>query len=190
MKNRSLSLLLPLLLTLALSACPGKKKEESPPPSGTSAPSAAKPVEAKSDFSTPVAATKTFYDAVVAEKYDLAWKSLTKVSQDKIIGLVAEEEKLDNAAVRKMFDDNEMPIQMGFWKSFRASSKVTEYVPNAVFKVTSESGDQASVELANKLVVIESKAFKEGGEWKMGYTETFMTDEAAKPETAPKPAGP
>ena len=187
MKNRAFSIFVSCLFILLLAACPSKKKEETAKP-GEAAPPAVKTGELKADLNSPVAATKTFYDSVVAEKYDVAWKSLTKVSQDKIVSMVAEEEKLDPAAVHKLFDNNETPIQLGFWKSFRASSKVTEYVPQAIFKLVNESGNQATVELANKLVVIESKAFKEGGDWKMGYVETFMSE--ASPKPSPKPQGP
>jgi hypothetical protein len=169
---------LALVAILFTTGCP-KKKEEIPKPLETAAPG----TEVKADFNTPLGAAKTFFDSVLAEKYDISWKSLTKTSQDKFVTMVAEEEKMDPAAVRKLFDDNEAPIQMGFWKSFRASSKVTEYVPQAVYKVVSENGDQATVELTNKLVVLDSKVFKQGGHWRMGYVESFMAEESPKPQT-------
>jgi len=188
-----------ILLTLlvpALSACPSKKTEApaAPPPAAPSAAApapAAPPAEAKpaaeapkaeaapsaatsGNFSTPTDAVKTFYEAVNNETYDIAWSSLTQKSQAKIVDMVATDEKLDASAVKNLFDTNDAAIRKGFWSSFKNSSKVSEFAPGAVYKVTSDKGDMVVVELTNKLVTLDSKAFKENGQWKLGYIETFL----------------
>lgn len=177
------------LLTLPLiAACPAKKSDtvgsesakpgsSSPASAATPAP-AAKPVELK--LGTPVEATQGFYDAIAAENYAAAWGSLTKKSQDKFVSMVAEDEKLDKDKVRDLFERDTSSIRLGFWRSFRNSSKLDIYAPGATYKVVSESGDQAEVEMTSGSFSLKSKAFREDGKWKMGYVETFLPDEAAK----------
>ncbi len=183
--KRSIHLFAFLIIALFLvSGCPAKKKEGAPSapaspsaptsPSGTVSPDGA----LKTDLSTPEGATQTFYTSVNSEKFDISWKSLSKTSQDKIVAMVAEEEKMDPKEVQKLFDANAQAIQAGFWKSFKNSSKVDQYAPGAAYKVVKVDGNEAQVQLTNKLVVLDSKAFKEDGQWKMGYVESFMDQPA------------
>ena len=191
------------LTALSLCACPGKKTETPPAapaapsassttaPAAPAAPSAPTAVTATSftaDFSTPDGATRTFYQSVLGDKFDVSWKVLSKASQDKIVSMVAEEEKMNADEVRKLFDSNDAKIQAGFWQSFKNSSKVDQYVPAATYKLVKTEGDTAQVQLVNKLVVLDSKAYKENGEWKMGYVESFMDNAAppAAPAAAPQ----
>lgn len=171
--------LIPLLVLLSFStACHGeKKKEAAPTPAATTE---AKPEKTEApaaptlNASTPVDGVKGFYDAVSKEQYDIAWASLSKASQDKFISMVAEDEKLDPAKVRELFSQNQTPIRIGFWRSFRNSSKLDIVAPGATYKLVNESPDQAEVEMSSGEVVLKSKAFKEDGQWKMGYVETFL----------------
>ncbi|HKX13489.1 MAG TPA: hypothetical protein VJP40_10075, partial [bacterium] len=100
--------------------------------------------------------------------------------QDKFISMVAEDEKMDKDKVRDLFDRDTSSIRLGFWRSFRNSSKLDIYAPGATYKVVSESGDLAEVEMTSGSFSLKSKAFKEDGKWKLGYVETFLPDEAAK----------
>ena len=102
----------------------GKTARPAPTPPVTAMPSpiAERKIEnppAAVDRSTPIAGIKTFYDAVAKEQFDVAWNSLTKKSQDKFITMVAGDEKMDLAKVRSLFEENQMPIRLGFWRSFR-----------------------------------------------------------------------
>src|SRR5688572_15183090 len=123
--------LVPVLLLLTLcTACPAKKKQEIPPPPAPAPTEAKAPTAAPSEpsgslnLATPIDSVKGFFDAVSKEQYNIAWATLTKASQDKFISMVAEDEKLDPAKVREMFSQNQMPIRIGFWRSFRNSSKL------------------------------------------------------------------
>ncbi|MFO1462804.1 MAG: hypothetical protein U1F66_03440 [bacterium] len=173
-----------LFLSLSfLTACPSLKKQEAAPPAAPApASSAVAPAEAKptaapgAKFATPIDSTKGFYDAVVAEKYDIAWSALSKASQDKFIAMVAEDEKMDPAKVRELFEQNQTSIQLGFWKSFRSSSKLEAVAPKATYKVLNEGPELAEVELTSGDVTLKSKAIKENGQWKMGYVETFLPE--------------
>jgi hypothetical protein len=172
-------LALPLLI-----ACPSKKDkavgEDATKPAvvGATPSPAAKEVVLK--LATPIEATQGFYDAIAAENYAAAWGSLTKKSQDKFISMVSEDEKMDKDKVRDLFDRDASSIRLGFWRSFRNSSKLDIYAPGATYKVVSEAGDQAEVEMSSGSFSLKSKAFKEDGKWKLGYVETFLPDEAAK----------
>ncbi len=175
--------LIPLILLLTFStACLGEKKKDA-------APAAPAPVEAKAEkteavpapapaaapkLATPVDAVKGFFDAVSKEQYDVAWASLTKTSQDKFVTMVAEDAKLDPAKVRDLFVQNQMSIRIGFWRSFRNSSKLDIVAPGASYKVLNEGPELAEVEMTSGDIVLKSKALKEDGQWKMGYVETFL----------------
>jgi len=184
--------LIPLVLCLGLlMSCSFLKKKESgsSAPATTTAttttttsstssatPSEAKPAAAASSYATPIDATKGFYDAVVAEKYDVAWGALTKASQDKFINMVADDEKMDPAKVRTLFEENQSSIQLGFWKSFRNSSKLDTVAPKATYQVLNSGPELAEVQLNSGDVVLKSKAIKENGQWRMGYVETFLPE--------------
>jgi hypothetical protein len=175
-----------LIFTLFLqSGCPAKKQEVGPSAPATSSTSTAPGADGKPDLSSPEGATKAFYDSVNLEKFNISWNTLSKTSQDKIVIMVAEEEKLDPKEVRQLFDTNSQAIQAGFWKSFKNSSKVDQYAPGAVYKVLKVDGSEAQIQLSNKLVVLDSKAFKEDGQWKMGYVESFMDQPAPPAPSAP-----
>lgn len=162
-----------LICLLALTACPGKK--ESAPASGSSpASSAATTPKALTGYSSPSDAVKGFFQAVNDKNYGVAWNSLTAKSQSEIIAMVAKDEKMEPKEVKEMFEQNQMPIQLGFWNSFRESSKTPQFTPQAAYKALSQNGDQASVELSSTNMKLEVKAFKEGDSWKTGYIETFM----------------
>jgi hypothetical protein len=169
-----------------LTACPAKK--ESPTtvvvtPTSPAAPSAATtPPSVPSvpsaptlpGYSTPDQAVKGFFNSVNDKRYDEAWSGLSAKSQQKIIAMVAQDEKMETKDVKAMFDENKTPIQRGFWDAFRNSSKASEFVPGSSYKTLSESGDVATVELSSGNVKLEIKAYKEGTGWKTGYVETFM----------------
>ena len=87
---------------------------------------------------------------------------------------------MDKDKVRGLFESDASSIRLGFWRSFRNSSKLDIYAPGATYKVVSESGDLAEVEMTSGSFSLKSKAFKEDGKWKLGYVETFLPDEAAK----------
>ncbi len=163
-----------LLLLVFTTACPAtKEKKETPPPSPVST-SAAPPSSAASSYANPTDAVKSFYDAILNEKYNVAWSTLSKKSQDKFVAMVAEEEKMDPSKIREMFDQNQSAIQLGFWKSFRDSSKIATIAPTAAYKPSSENGNEAAVEMTSGSVSLQNKAYKEGNGWKFGYVETFM----------------
>lgn len=171
--------LVPVLLLLTLcTACPAKKKQETPPPpvptEAKAPPAAPSEPGGALNLATPVDSVKGFFDAVSKEQYNVAWATLTKASQDKFISMVAEDEKLDPAKVREMFSQNQMPIRIGFWRSFRNSSKLDIVAPGATYKVLNEGPEMAEVEMTSGDVVLKSKTYKEGGQWKMGYVETFL----------------
>src|SRR5215470_4083263 len=168
-----------LALTLATACHREKKEEPTKPQSSAPAPSAneakpAAPAAPATNLSTPTDAVKTFFDAISKEQYDVAWSSLSKASQDKFISMVAEDEKLDPAKVRDLFEQNQMPIRLGFWRSSRNSSKIDVFAPGATYKVTQQDTDRAEVELTSGQVTLKSKAINENGQWKMGYVETFL----------------
>lgn len=178
-----ISLISLILLLTFNSACFGKKKQEAAP----TAPAAPAATEAKTEkteapapaatapkLATPIDSVKGFFDAISKEQYDIAWASLTRASQDKFISMVAEDEKLDPAKVRDLFVQNQMPIRIGFWRSFRNSSKLDIVAPGATYKVLNEGPELAEVEMTSGDVVLKSKAIKEGDQWKMGYVETFL----------------
>jgi len=123
---------------------------------------------------TPIQGAKSFYDAIAKEQFDVAWSSLTKKSQDKFISMVAKDEKMDPTKVRDLFEKNQMPIRLGFWRSFRYSSKIDTYTVNANYKVLREDGLEAEVEMVAGDMILISKVFFENGQWKLGYTETFL----------------
>lgn len=125
-----------------------------------------------------MSAVSTFYNAIGDQNYSLAWNALTKKSQDTFVAMVAEDEKLSTDKVRDLFERNTSSIKVGFWRSFRKSSKLDFYASGASYKVIKESADQAVVEMTSGDFTLESKAFKENGVWKMGYVETFLPDEA------------
>ena len=180
--------LIALFLSFGLcTACFGKKQESketvtAPPPATSSSVPAAKPAEAPAaapaaaapTLATPIDAVKGFFDAVSKEQYDVAWATLTKASQDKFITMVASDEKMEPAKVRELFEQTQTSIRIGFWRSFRNSSKLDLVAPTATYKVLNEGPEQAEVEMTSGDVVLKSKAFKEGSQWKMGYVETFL----------------
>ncbi len=169
--------MLPILLVLSLLgfiSCEAKEKmqpsTEVSAPAPTPTPSAAPPVQ----NSTPEAAVKNFYEAIAQEKFDVAWKNLSQESQNKLIKMVAEEEKMKEDDVRKLFDENRKSIQLGFWKSFRESSKLAQYAPSAQYQVLSQEGGQSTVQMKSGEVALDAKAVQENGTWKMGYAESFL----------------
>ncbi|HEX5034403.1 MAG TPA: hypothetical protein VFW62_07995 [bacterium] len=174
------------LLTLPLlTACPAKKEIGKDAAKPQAAAPAASPTPAAKEapvlkLATPVEATQGFYDAIAGENYAAAWGSLTKKSQEKFVTMVAGDEKMDKAKVQELFDSDSASIRNGFWRSFRNSSKLDIYAPGATYKVVSESGDVAEVEMTSGSFALKSKAFKEDGKWKLGYVETFLPEEGAK----------
>lgn len=175
MKNTR-SLVLTLLFVACFAGCPAKK-DSAPAPGGVATPSesgAKAPEAVAPSFATPDAAVKGFFDAVNEKKYGVAWASLTPKSQQKIVDMVSQDEKMKPEEVKALFDQNKTPIQRGFWDSFRESSKTSQFAPAATYKTLNENGNQASVELSSGNVKLEIKAFKEGNGWKAGYIETFM----------------
>ncbi len=166
-------------LLLLIPGCPSKKTEEpAKAPEAAKQEEAAKP--AKGNYATPIDAVKSFYNSISEERFDISWDSLSAASKDKFIKMVAEDEKMDPVKVKDLFDNNRMPIRMGFWKSFRDSSKIATFASKAQYKLVSESGNEAVVEMNAEDVVLESKAIKEGSVWKMGYVESFLKDDPAK----------
>jgi len=149
------------LLFTALSLCPLQYSEAKTSLSPTEASAAIEPV-------------KTFYEAVNDKNYALAWSVLTKRTQDKFISMVAEDEKMALKKVRDLFENNAIPIQKGFWNSFREASKVMTLLPKAHYTVLSSKGKMAVVELSDDSQKLDSKAFKENGKWKLGYAESFL----------------
>ena len=128
----------------------------------------------KLTYDKPEAPVEGFFKAVSDQKFDVAWKSLSKHTQDRFIEEVAKEESIDKEKIRAMFDKNELPIQNGFWKAFRDTSKTEEMVKGASFSVQSSSGNEGLINFnTSNGAVIPCKVFKEGDSWRFGYAETF-----------------
>jgi ribosomal protein L16 Arg81 hydroxylase len=160
-----------ILSLLGMVSCESKQKSTEPVEMSGEA---GAPSEIKIKNATPEAAVKNFYDAVSEEKFDLAWNELSKNSQNKFIKMVADDEKMPEAEVRKLFEENRKSIQLGFWKSFRDSSKLAQYAPGAQYEVLSQEDGKSMVQMKSGEMVLDSQVVLEGGSWKMGYAESFL----------------
>jgi hypothetical protein len=110
-----------------------------------------------------------FFQAVNSKDYGVAWKILTKKSQNSIVQAVASASKLKPAKVKVLFEKDEKTVQNGFWDSFRLSSKADQ-VAGATFKTASKDAKTARVTFSAKLPIL---MFNEGG-WKFGLFESFL----------------
>lgn len=129
----------------------------------------------KADFSTPMAANRTFFEAVANGNFAVAWEGLSRKSQRKFIQLVAKSEKIPISQARDLFQNNRPPIKMGFWKSFRTSSKLAMFVPQAKYQLIWEKGNRAEVRASSRGDrSLLGKLYKEKGKWRMGYMESFV----------------
>ncbi len=132
------------------------------------------PQTAQVGYATPDAAVKGFMDAVAGEKYDVAWVSLSKHTQNRFSEEVAKDEKMDVTKVKDMFGSNAAPLQNGFWKAFREASKIPEFVKDAKYQVQNTTEQEALVNFTTGTgAVIPCKVYKEGSNWLFGYAETF-----------------
>ena len=127
------------------------------------------------DFSTPTAANRTFFEAVAKGNFSIAWEGLSRKSQREFIKLVAESEKIPISQARDLFQKNRPGIQKGFWESFRKSSKLALFVPQAKYELIWEKGNRAEVRASsNDGRSLLGKLYKEKGKWRLGYMESFV----------------
>ncbi len=126
------------------------------------------------DFRTPTGVIRTFFESVNDQKYDVTWASLSTYSRNEFVGRLSKATEMDPKEVKEMFDKNPMKLQESFWKSFRNSSKIPSFAPNATYRLLEEDEGVAVVELSSGGIKIKSLAYQEGEEWRMGYVESFL----------------
>lgn len=123
----------------------------------------------------PVQALRAFFTAVSNSHYDAAWALFSKHTQDGIVSSVADDEKMDPAEVRRLFETNDQSIQDGFWDSFHKSSSAETFV-SVQMDSTGPSKDAPGSVLVtlpngNSVTLL---MYRERGSWKVGWFETFF----------------
>jgi hypothetical protein len=141
-------------------------------------------------YSTPTEAVKTFFTALKDKDFDLAWESLSTVSQNQFIQSLAASQKISPAQARELLDKNKESVRVSFWAPLRERSKIVPLVPNAVYTLTDEKDNQAMVEMKSGGISNHIKAIKEGKEWRMGYVESALQENQPSPRTTPPESAP
>jgi hypothetical protein len=126
------------------------------------------PAQAQKD---PAQAVKAFFQAVSARDYGRAWNLLSSTSQNRIVNMVANDEKMSTEAVRRLFETHDPSICTGFWDSFRASSH-SEILAGRTFITGQVVGNRGSVRMQenneqNFVTVLEK------GSWRFGMMESL-----------------
>ncbi|PIQ25492.1 hypothetical protein COW36_20825 [bacterium (Candidatus Blackallbacteria) CG17_big_fil_post_rev_8_21_14_2_50_48_46] len=137
---------------------------------------------------TPAEAPVRFFKALEAMDFAEAWQSLTLQSQQEIIEKIIATEKnpkLTPVLVRQLFDSNDKTLQLGFWASFRHHIGFNDWLKQKFELEKTISGTEARIKtLPAKISLVVRN---ESGEWKFGFTETFMptTSPSASPSAQP-----
>lgn len=124
---------------------------------------------------------KNFYRYVDSKQYGKAWNSLTETSKQRITNMIVDKSNeiakgkatYTYSQIRKMMDQPGSEVSLSFWNSFRGSFKADYILPRAKFKMVSTTSKKSIVKLSLGTKFVNYKLFKEGGVWKVGYTETF-----------------
>lgn len=146
------SLALSIAVWLIASSTPALAQTASPPPDAADV-------------------TYQWVQAVADQDYSTAWALLTVKSQDYIVNAVANDQKLDPAEVRVLFDRTDPSIVAGFWTSFRKSASLLPKLAGANPSVVSSHGDVAIVQFYGYNQ--QWMCFREAGGWRVGFIETF-----------------
>jgi len=128
-------------------------------------------------FTTPDNAVQTFFVALHVKNYAFAWKSMTRFSQNQFVERFSRSQRISEARARESFEKNDEEVRLGFWNKFREDSKIVSLVPLAVYVVSEINGDQATVQMTSGGIAHLIKALREGGSWRVAYSETFPVKE-------------
>lgn len=132
---------------------------------------------------TPAEAPQRFFRALEAMDFAEAWASLTATSQSQFIEkLIAIEKdpKLTPSLVKQLFDNNDKSLQLGFWAALRHHIGVADWLKQKfeLEKMVSETEVYIKALPARVTLIV----YKEAGEWKFGFAETFLI-----PKPSPSP---
>lgn len=131
---------------------------------------------------TPSEAPLRFFQALEAMDFAEAWQSLTAHSQAQFVETVIATEKdpkLTPVIVRQLFESNDKTLQMGFWASFRYHLGVSDWLKQKFELEKTLSSDESRVKALPARLILVVK--NEKGDWKFGFTETFVPAKALSP---------
>ncbi|GEM_PF-2788279 len=135
-------------------------------------------------YVSPREAVKTFFTAMKDKDFDLAWESLSSVSQNQLVQEFARSRKISAAQARELFDKNKEAVRIGFWEPLRERSKIIPLVQDAVYTLTDQKENEAMVEMKSGGITHHLRAVKEGKEWRMAYVESALQDTLLPPRPA------
>lgn len=126
--------------------------------------------------SAPDNALKAFWQSVADKDYPTSWRLLSQRSQQEIAGTIANAEKRPIGEIVDLFERNDRSIVGGFWTSFRESSKAEIIASQAKYRAQPAQGDRCGViTIINNHESRPVLMFREGGQWRVGFAETFLT---------------
>jgi hypothetical protein len=131
----------------------------------------------------PAANCKKFWVAVNDRQYPVAWSLLSEHSKQVFCSEIAAQPSthLSTAQVHALFDKNDKALVNGFWSTFHDVTRADIYATGTFSdgSIQANRGDVKFTRSDNPATVVQIHMLKEGGQWHVGYAETFV-DKPAK----------